>query len=199
MPHSSQRPPLVPAVSIKGRGLWREEGERTVVPVVAVDDVLSGAQPVVHVHLAARIGPVDGRAGADEEGSLVRLRATHRGVSIRSAVPVLHDIRTWTWPCSLRVKCQRTRRRWLRGRQHTVGVRAAAAAVAVRGARGATQIVVLLHERYPQPTVVAACRACASLGRAPMHSVRLAIDVLGANQLRCALDANWRGNLAQLG
>ena len=79
----------------------------------------------------------------------------------------------------------------------TVGVGPAAAAVAVRRARRAAQIVVLLHERQPEPAVVAARRARARLRRAAVHRVRLAVDVFGANQLRCTLDADYRSGLAQ--
>ena len=48
---------------------------RTAAPVVAVDDVLSRVELVVHIDLAARVGPVQRRAGADDECALIGLRA----------------------------------------------------------------------------------------------------------------------------
>ena len=83
--------------------------------------------------------------------------------------------------------------------RHTVGVRPAAATVAVRGARRAAQIIVLLHQRHTEAAIIATRRARAGLGRASMNGVRLAVDVLGADKLRCTLDADYKSWLAQAG
>ena len=74
--------------------------------------------------------------------------------------------------------------------RRTLGIGPAAAAVAVRGARRTAQVVVLLHERRPEPIVVAAGRTCASIVCAGVHRVWLAVDVFGADELRGALDAD---------